>query len=112
MKQPFSNSKRLKNKEIEILLRKAKKISAGNFVLYALKNHLSFCRLAISISKRTVRLSSQRNLLRRRIKAIFLHAQREAAIKGNYDLLIVVKQPVFSYRAIAGEIFNLLKKII
>lgn len=104
-------NKRLKNREVKILLKNAKKISGENFVLYPLKNHLSFYRLAISISKKTMRLSSKRNLLRRRIKAVFLQARKEAIIDGGYDMLVVVRQGVFSYQSIAGDIFDLLRKI-
>ncbi|MFH1856202.1 MAG: ribonuclease P protein component [Candidatus Omnitrophota bacterium] len=113
MKQSFpKNKKRLQNKDIQLLLKASQKIHGENFVLYAAKNNLQGCRIAVAISKKTIKLSSKRNLFRRRIKAAFLQARREVVIKNSCDVLIVVRvQYPMTYKNIEKELFGVLAKI-
>ena len=112
MKPPSSKDKRLKNGEIQFLLKKPEKIVGPNLIVYARENRLSFCRSAVSISRKTIRHSSDRNLFRRRIKASLAQAQKEGVGSGGYDRLIVVKtKEIPSYEETKKELFCLLKKL-
>lgn len=112
MKASFSRNKRLKNKEIQSLLKKAKRAGEKDIILYASKNKLPFCRLAISISRKFIKLSSKRNLFRRRIKAAILEAEKKAVIVGGYDILVVVRTHApLSYELIKKKAFSLLRRI-
>lgn len=112
MKPPSSKDKRLKNGEIQFLLKRPKKVGGRNLIVYARENQLPFCRSAISISRKTIRHSSGRNLFRRRIKASLVQAQKEGVGSGGYDRLIVVKtKEILSYEETKKELFCLLKKL-
>lgn len=112
MKKTFSRKRRLKNAEIKALLKKARKAADENLVLYASKNRFSCYRLAIAIARKVVRLSSKRNLFRRRIKAAVLEIERKAAEPRGYDIFIVVRAgEILSYDLILKKVFGLLKKI-
>lgn len=76
-------------KEIEILFKQAKRVykNSGLDILVTPRSHHDYARLLIIIPKR-VGNAPQRNLLRRRIKAIFFENK---LFSGNFDWLFIVK---------------------
>jgi ribonuclease P protein component len=112
VKFSFTKRNRLKDKEISCLIKRAKKISGKRFILYADKNRLSFCRVAISVSHKNIKLPSKRNLIRRRIKTSLMETQRKALPNIGFDIFIVVKtKEVPAYEVITKEIVSLLKQV-
>lgn len=91
-------------KEIQSLFKRAKRIynSPGLDILATQRSHADYARLLIIIPKR-VGNAPQRNLVRRRIKAIFYENK---LFTGNFDWLFIVKP------AISSLSFGALQEII
>jgi ribonuclease P protein component len=76
-------------KEIQVLFKRSQKVytSAGLVIAIAPRSHQDFARLLIIIPKK-VGSAPERNLIRRRIKAIFYEHK---LFTGNIDWLFFVK---------------------
>lgn len=77
-----------KNEDILDTIKKQQKIHYNQIVVYFRKTNLKNVRLAISISKKKFKLATQRNRIRRLIKAWFIAA--DIPIK-SYDIVVLVK---------------------
>ena len=106
-----------KSIEFKKLQNTAKKIHSKSFIfLYnptidknVNPKNLEFCRYGITISKKTCKLATNRNLVKRRINNIF----RElcpTSLKKNYDFVIIAKQQILEVNY--NDLYNEFKLIL
>lgn len=95
----------------------AKKIHSKSFILlYNLTidktenpRNLEFCRYGITISKKTCKLATNRNLVKRRINNIFRELY-PISMKKNYDFVIIAKQQILEVNY--NDLYNEFKIIL
>lgn len=104
------NNRLLKNSDFRNIIRSGNKINSYNFSIYYFQNNLKSYRIGITISKKVSKLAVERNLLKRRIKAVI----NELKLKNiNVDVVIIAKPNAnqIQYPIIKKEIQNSLLKI-
>ena len=77
-----------KNTDFVTVYRKGRSFSEGLFVMYAMKNGLSYNRIGISVSKK-VGNSVVRHGIARKIREIF--RLNDINIKTGYDIITVIR---------------------
>lgn len=77
-----------RNEDILNIIKKQQKIHSNHIVVYFCETNLKKVRLAISISKKKFKLATQRNRIRRLIKAWFIAAN---VLVESYDIVVLVK---------------------
>ncbi len=99
-----------KQRDFQRLFLKGKKDSNRFFNLRYLKNNFGYCRLAVVASLKLSKKSPERNLYRRRIRAI-LHDDLDN-FKEGYDIIINILSPCLGkeYQFLRQELLKLLKK--
>lgn len=107
-----AKNRRLRNKDVKLLLKKAKKLTGKSFIFFITRNQFLFCRSAAAISAKLIKKASERNLIRRRVKASLLEAERNLLQDKGFDVLIVLKtkEPP-AYIDLRTEIFELFQKL-
>lgn len=92
MKYVFPSELRLKNKQqFKKIFHDAKRLTGNYFTVFLKANALNHPRLAIIITKRSVRNAVDRNRLRRIIKESFrLHQY----VVSGYDVLIIASKDI------------------
>lgn len=95
-----------KNREIQALLKRSKKIVSKYFIIYYMSNNLSNNRYCISISKK-VGKANIRNLYKRRIKDILM----KNYINYATDYVIIVRKQILDipYLIIKEELLSNLR---
>ena len=86
--------------QFQALLTSKPAARSGRFTVHAIRNQKSFARLGIIAGKRIVQHSVTRNFLKRLIREIFRHHQRELT---GYDVLVRVRRPVTRMEAGAAR---------
>ena len=95
-----------KNEEIQSIIKNAKKMINNYFIVYYLKNKLSYNRYCVSVSKK-IGKACTRNLYKRRIKDILM--------KFNYnnscDYVIILRKSIIDigYDKMKNELSLLIK---
>ncbi len=97
-----------KNEEIQNVVNNSSKTVNKYFVVYYLKNNLSFNRYCISVSKK-IGKANVRNLYKRRIKDILMKNK----LDKSYDCVIILRKAVLdiNYDLIKKELLNILEDI-
>ena len=94
-----------KSVEFKKLQNISKKIHSKSFIfLYNLSidkvnndKNFAFCRYGITISKKTCKLATNRNLIKRRVNNIFMELCQKN-IGKNYDFVIIAKQQIIEVK--------------
>jgi ribonuclease P protein component len=101
-----------KDQEIGKVFKKGRSVYSQFLGLRILPNNLKNSRFCFVVSNKISKKSSKRNLLKRRLRAI-IHSNL-AKIKGNYDIIILVKPDKAvlekKYLELTENLLNLLKK--
>jgi len=113
MTKIFKIKKSVEFKKIQNI---AKKIHSKSFIfLYhpsideiSNEKHLRFCRYGITISKKTCKFATNRNLIKRRINNIFRELKPNLHFQ-NYDFVIIAKQQILAVNYI--DLYNEFKII-
>jgi ribonuclease P protein component len=106
MKYSLPSFFRLKTKkQIREIFHDAERISSDYFLLFLKANTLSYPRLAIIISKRSVRNAVDRNRFKRVVKESFRLHQH---LISGYDVLIIASKNIAQLNN--KELFRCLKK--
>ncbi len=104
----FSRRERIvRAEDFRKVIKKGRKRTSQNFVLYLLKNDLEFLRLGI-VTKREVGPATFRNRIRRYVREFFrLHKGR---MRGSSDLVVFVRKgcSIRRYRDAEEELRRLL----
>lgn len=97
-----------KQKDFDAVYTKGRRISGPLFNLKAVPNGQSISRVAFVISKKTAKKAVDRNLLRRRLKAIWQGQDFE----GGFDIVVQVKAPALEadYQELEKDFIKLLKR--
>lgn len=83
----FPSKNRLLNKaQFDAVFQKKKKQYAHCFISYVAENKEGYPRVGVILSKKQIRLATQRNTIRRIVKESFRHAIHELP---NVDIVIV-----------------------
>ena len=95
-----------KNEEIQLIIKKSKKIVNKFFIIYYLDNNLGYNRFCISVSKKLGKAHT-RNLFKRRIKDILMKNN----INSSNDYVIILRTSILnvSYMEMKNELLGLLK---
>ncbi len=106
----IARKNRLKKADFERIFKNGNKAYGQYCNLRYMANGLDYCRFAVIVSNKVSKKATERNKLRRRIKAVIVN--NVANFSGNFDAIITVlpllKEADFSE---TREIFlNLLKK--
>lgn len=102
---------RLKKADFERIFKNGNKIHNQYCNLRYLSNRLGYCRFAVIVSNKISKKSTERNKIRRRIKAVIVNNLPN--FSKNYDIIITVL-PEFTklkYQQINENLLNLFKKI-
>lgn len=78
----------LKPSEFKLVFTESCRVSSSHITMLAVKNHLCQPRLGLAISKRNVKLATNRNLIKREIRESFRLHQ---AIIGGFDVVVMAK---------------------
>jgi len=105
-----------KSAEFKKIQNIAKKIHSKSFIfLYhpsideiSKEKHLRFLRYGITVSKKTCKLATNRNLIKRRINNIFREL-KPILNSQNYDFVIIAKQQIVAVNYL--ELYNEFKLI-
>ena len=90
--QSFSSTNRLtKPSDFTEVFKSSKRLTDGNFVILFRPNGLAVARLGIAISRKSVRLASTRNRLKRIIREGFRRHKDD--LKG-LDIVVVAKRSI------------------
>ena len=94
-----------KNEEIQSIINSAKKIVNKYFVVYFLKNTLSYNRYCVSVSKK-IGKAHTRNLYKRRIKDILMKFK----YNNSCDYVIILRKGVLEidYDMMRSELSSLI----
>lgn len=66
-----------------------RKISGPHLTIFFKANHLPFCRLGLSVSKRRFKLSVQRHYIQRRLREAF--RRNKSQFLPGYDIVIIAR---------------------
>ena len=97
-----------KNEEIQNIVNNSSKVVNKYYVVYYLKNNLSFCRFCVSVSKK-IGKANIRNLYKRRIKDILMKNK----LDKNYDCVIILRKAILdiNYDLLKKELLSILEDI-
>ena len=97
-----------KNEEIQNIVNNSSKVVNKYYVVYYLKNNLSFSRFCVSVSKK-IGKANIRNLYKRRIKDILMKNK----LDKNYDCVIILRKAVLdiNYDLLKKELLGILEDI-
>ena len=95
-----------KNEEIQSIIKNAKKLVNNYFIVYYLKNELSYNRYCVSVSKK-IGKAHMRNLYKRRIKDILMKIK----YNNSCDYVIILRKNVLdiNYEMMKKELSLLIK---
>ena len=95
-----------KNEEIQSIIKNAKKLVNNYFIVYYLKNDLSYNRYCVSVSKK-IGKAHMRNLYKRRIKDILMKIK----YNNSCDYVIILRKNVLdiNYEMMKKELSLLIK---
>ncbi|VFP84779.1 Ribonuclease P protein component [Buchnera aphidicola (Cinara splendens)] len=99
-------SRLLLNVQFQTIYNKNYKIHTKNFLMFMYTNYLQFPRLGISISKKNVARSHDRNRIKRLVKESFRLVQHNLLLM---DFIIIVKKNIHLLKN--NKIFFFLKKL-
>ena len=97
-----------KNEEIQNIVNNSSKVVNKYYVVYYLKNNLSFSRFCVSVSKK-IGKANIRNLYKRRIKDILMKNK----LDKNYDCVIILRKAILdiNYDLLKKELLGILEDI-
>ena len=97
-----------KNEEIQNIVNNSSKVVNKYYVVYYLKNNLSFSRFCVSVSKK-IGKANIRNLYKRRIKDILMKNK----LDKNYDCVIILRKAILdiNYDLLKKELLSILEDI-
>ena len=95
-----------KNEEIQSIIKNAKKLVNNYFIVYYLKNDLSYNRYCVSVSKK-IGKAHMRNLYKRRIKDILMKIK----YNNSCDYVIILRKSILdiNYENMKNELSLLIK---
>ncbi len=108
----IKKEKRLrKKKDIDNVFKNGKSFYSGLLGVKILKNNLEFNRYCVVISANISKKASERNKIKRRIKAVIL--EEEPFLKSGFDCLIIAKKEISlaDFFFINSEVKKTFKKI-
>ena len=106
----IAQKNRLKKADFERIFKNGNKSYNQSYNIRYVANGLDYCRFAIIVSNKISNNSTERNKIRRRIKAVLL--ENMANFRQNIDLIITVLPPVkkLDFQEIRTSLSELLKK--
>lgn len=106
----IAQKNRLKKADFELIFKNGNKKFNHFLNVRFLKNKLDYCRFAVIISNKISKKATERNKIKRRLKAVLKEKMPE--FSDNYDLIITVLPPLkeVDFSETKDILLNLLKK--
>lgn len=107
----IAQKNRLKKADFEQIFRNGNKSYNQYCNIRYQANGLDYCRFAVIVSNKISKKATERNKVRRRIKAVL--KENLSKFSGNYDIVITVLSPLtqLDFTQLRENFINLLKKI-
>lgn len=106
----IARKNRLKKADFERIFKNGNKAYSQYCNLRYLHNELDYCRFAVIVSNKVSKKATERNKLRRRVKAFIVNNLPN--FKGNFDVVITVLPALkdLDFQQTSKIFLNLLKK--
>ena len=101
-----------KNKELEKVLKKGKRVNSSFLYIKFLKNNLSHPRFGVIVSTKVSKKATERNLVTRRVKEALKTVAKDR--DSSFDIVVVTIPDILkkSYQEIKREIEQTLSEMI
>lgn len=106
----IAQKNRLKKADFEQIFRNGNKLYNQYCNIRYLSNRLDYCRFAVIVSNKISKKATERNKVRRRVKAVI--QENLSNFSKNYDIVITVLSSLaeLDYKELQENLLNLLKK--
>lgn len=100
----------MKNADFQEVYKFGRAVNAGSLIMRWKPNNLGQPRLGIVVSTKTAKKASQRNLLRRRLRALWQERLKGDLSQVADDIVIIVRDGAADFRQLENDLRQCLAK--